>query len=153
MRVEARRRYRATLLKRTTAKLPSTIAFRYKRRLQSSLRGKTMVRAARDRNALHREATFRLDDGEDGTTAGAEAGVGEEFALPRVSGVLSDSAPDEGDSEPDATELDTANLADRIIAAAERGDNEEMEELSALARRKVDSAAPDAGVLAAGGDP
>ena len=41
-----------------------------------------------------------------------------------------------------AGELDTAKLADRIIAAAERGDAEEMEELSAAARRKVGSGAP-----------
>ena len=100
------------------------------RQLQSSLRGKTMMRAARERNALHREATFRLDDGESGPNAGAEAGAGEAFALPRVSEERPSDAPGEA-TDP------TAELANRIIAAAELDDAEAMEELSATARRMI----------------
>ena len=89
-----------------------------------------MVRAARDRKARHREATFRLDDGESGPNAGAEAGAGEAFALPRVSEERPSDAPGEA-TDP------TAELANRIIAAAELDDAEAMEELSATARRMI----------------
>ena len=45
-------------------------------------------------------------------------------------------------------------MSDRVISAAEGGDAEEMEELSAAARRKVGSGAPDAkGPPAEGGVP
>ena len=77
------------------------------------------------------------------------SGVGEALALPDVSEEQAVGARSE--AAPAAAELDTAILADRIISAAERGDDGEMKELSALARRKVGSATPDADVPTAGG--
>ena len=89
-----------------------------------------MVRAARGRKALHREATFRLDDGESGgkaASAGKEVELNEAIALPHGT-----------EEHPDDAELDTTTLADKIMAAAERGDTKALEELGAMARRKVD---------------
>ena len=72
--------------------------------------------------------------------------MGEAFALPRVSEERSSDAPMEAID-------DTAELANRIIAAAELGDAEAMEELSATARRMIGSASTtDVGAPPAGRD-